>query len=397
VSASQLTYCTNIHPGESLAEVREVLATHVSAVRRRVSPGTPFGVGLRLSAAAASELEAEGELERFRVLLAEHGLFVFTLNGFPYGGFHGQRVKERVYTPDWRAGERGTYSTSLARILAALLPASCAYGSVSTVPVGFRADVDTEQAHALAASRLHEHAAQLVELARQTDRELVLALEPEPFCALETTADAVAFFEQHLFAKHALADFAARTGLSTAAAEEALRRHVGVCLDACHAAVVYESPAQSVGRLEAAGIRIAKLQISAGLEVELGPGRESARALRRFADDVYLHQVFEQSARGSERYLDLPEALAQAEAAPELARQWRIHFHVPVFAERLGEFASTQPALRELLARQRERPFTEHLEVETYTWDVLPEEHRAVPVTDAIARELAWARAELAP
>jgi hypothetical protein len=393
---AELTYCTNIHPGESLAEVREVLATHVAAVRDRVSPHAPFGVGLRLSAQAAGELEQPGELERFRALLAEQRLYVFTINGFPYGGFHGRRVKERVYAPDWRAAERSAYSARLARLLAALLPESCAHGSVSTVPVGFRAELEAETARQLAARSLLEHAAQLVELTRTTGKEIVLALEPEPFCALETTADAVSFFERFLLGAEALAWFSARTGLAPAAAEAALRRHLGVCLDACHAAVVFESPDACVGGLEAAGIRIAKLQISAGLEAELGGGRDMARALGRFADDVYLHQVFEQSEHGRARYLDLPDALERV-AGSELARRWRIHFHVPVFAERLGEFASTQPTLRAILARQRARPFTQHLEVETYTWDVLPEEHRAVPVAEAIARELAWARAELTP
>ena len=38
---------------------------------------------------------------------------------------------------------------------------------------------------------------------------------------------------------------------------------------------------------------------------------------------------------------------------------------------------------------------TEHLEVETYTFDVLPERFKPSSVTEAIARELEWTLREL--
>ena len=396
-SAARLTYCTNIHPGESLAELRTLLASHVLAVRAEFSPAARFGVGLRMSARAAHELCQPGELEALAAWLQANDLYVFTINGFPYGGFHGQRVKERVYAPDWRSHERGAYASQLAEVLSALLPSEVGlYGSVSTVPVGYRPDLTERASREQAAHELVRHAAQLVRLEREQGKHIVLALEPEPFCALETSADTVAYFEEHLFSQAAVRTLVGLTGLSSAQAELALHRHLGVCLDACHAAVVFEDPRTSVDELEAAGIGIAKLQVSSGLELALGPGRTHLLdELTHFADDVYLHQVFERSAQGSTRYLDLPAALAAAREQPELQRTWRIHFHVPVFSRELGSFSGTQDSLASLLQRQRQRPFTQHVEVETYTWDVLPPEHRNLPVTDAIVRELRWTAKEL--
>jgi hypothetical protein len=211
---------------------------------------------------------------------------------------------------------------------------------------------------------------------------------------LETVADGVAFLERYLFCRAGADAFAALTGTSPGVAEESLRRHIGLCLDACHAAVEFEEPGAAVAAARKAGVRILKLQVSAGLRV-LAPDAAKLAALERFAEGVYLHQVVIRRGRSLTRVLDLPEALRQATAAGDCGDEWRIHFHVPLFREELGPFQSTQPFLAELLALQAAAPFTQHLEVETYTWDVLPEEYRREPVTEAVARELRWALARL--
>lgn len=351
---------------------------------------------MRLSARAAQELEQPAALSELRAWLEAHGLYVFTLNGFPYGDFHGAVVKERVYAPDWRTPERRVYSDRLAEILAYLLPDGETFGSVSSVPCGFGAALQDAREVARCAEQLLEHAARLVDLARRTGKHIALALEPEPFCLLETSSDAVAFFEQHLFARTAVEWFAARTGLSRPAAEAALRGHLGVCLDACHVAVSFEAPSAALANLRRAGIAVPKVQISAGLELAFERADPALLdALSRFDDGVYLHQVFEQSAQGQARYLDLAEAIDCARRAPAVARRFRVHFHVPVCAAQLGAFSSTQSELKALLAELATFDGAPHLEVETYTWDVLPPEHRALEVSEAIARELTWAREEL--
>ncbi len=389
-----LSYCTNIHRGESWAETEAALMGHLPAIKARLSPDAPMGVGLRLSARAARELLHGGALEAFRSRLAAQGLYVFTLNGFPYGAFHGTRVKEQVYQPDWTRPERLAYTIELASILAQLLPDEPQMvGSISTVPGTFRPLAADLRVLPAIVANLQRAVAELVALARRTGRTVALALEPEPHCLLETTDEAIAFLEGRLLTRQALTDFAALADLPAAEAEPALRRHLGVCLDACHAAVEFEDVERSVARLRAAGIAVPKLQLSAALEVPAVDETTGAR-LARFDDGVYLHQVVERAADGRlRRFADLDEALAELESAR--GRCWRVHCHVPIFVEGFDGLASTRPVLERLLALQRARRIGPHLEVETYTFEVLPEPLREGGVDEVIARELAWARARL--
>jgi sugar phosphate isomerase/epimerase len=388
---AHLTYCTNIHPAETLDGVEEMLRTPVLAVKREVSPDAPFGVGLRLAARAATELEAPGALDRLRALLDEAGLYVFTLNGFPYGAFHDTVVKERVYQPDWLTDERVRYTESLVHVLAALLPEGMD-GSISTVPGCFAPRAEAEGAPGQMARRLVGVAAALVAAERTTGKRLVLALEPEPACFLEATADAVAFFQDELFGATSLAAFGELTGLDASGAERALRRHVGVCLDTCHASVEFEHPVEALAALRAAGISVPKIQLSAGLRAS-PVDAVVLEALRSFQDDVYLHQTVARDRTGAlVHFLDLDEALRSAGSTAY--SELRVHFHVPIFEPKLEPFSSTQDDLAELLRGADE--LAPHLEVETYTFGVLPERFRSASVTAAIARELEWARARLA-
>jgi sugar phosphate isomerase/epimerase len=366
-----LSYCTNVHPGESLDEVRATLAGPVAAVKARFCPDAPFGVGLRLSARAAEELDGPRALAELRALLDEHGLYVFTLNGFPFGAFHGERIKERVYLPDWLDERRLTYTEQLARICAALTPDEL--GTVSTVPGAFAQRLRGEADVVAIAGRLRWLARALERLRLQTGKTILIALEPEPGCMLETTDDAIAFFSEHLLG---------------GSDEVRVRRHIGLCIDACHLAVAFERPSEAIRRVRAAGIAIGKIQLSTALHVA-STGRGVRRALDAFADEVYLHQVSERRGDVIQRYLDLDRA---GEPAP--GAEWRVHFHVPIFMRELGPFENTQPELVELMSFVQESG-CRHLEVETYTWGLLPAGYRKEPLADAITRELRWARARL--
>ncbi len=231
-------------------------------------------------------------------------------------------------------------------------------------------------------------------LERDTGKQIALALEPEPFCVLETVAETVSFFKEHLFGPTAVARLQSLSGLGQSAAEAALHRHLGVCFDACHAAVEFEDPKAAVEALHAAGIAIHKVQVSAGLRVS-PPSEANRSALRPFAEDVYLHQVVARRGGDLRRYADLAPALADPAARND--DEWRIHFHVPLFREELGPFRNTQGFLRELLSLQSRAGVTSHLEVETYTWHVLPAEYRGADVAEDVARELRWTLDALAP
>ncbi len=384
-----LTYCTNIHAGEALAEVRAGLEKHLPPIKAAVSPERPLGVGLRLGHAAAEGLRDKAALAALKRYLDEGGYYVFTLNGFPYGPFHGRAVKENAYRPDWSEPERLAYTDHLADVLAALLPAG-QEGSVSTVPCTFkpwaegRIDAVVEN--------LIRHVAHLVGIAKNGGKTITLALEPEPYCYLETIDEAVRFFESRLFDQKGVARLASLAKLSSADAESAMRRHIGLCYDVCHAAVEFEDPKASIERLRASGIGIFKLQLSAALRVARF-GAASARQLGEFAEPVYLHQVVRRANGKLERYVDLPQALAEAASAE--GSEWRVHFHVPIFLERMEHFDTTQAFLAEILRLHRESPISAHLEVETYTWDVLPESYRKVDLASAIARELNWVKTQL--
>ena len=390
-----LTYCSNIHPGETWAEVRGNLEQHLPPVRARLAPEARFGIGLRLSAEAARELAKPAALAEFKSFLERGRYYVFTLNAFPYGTFHGKRVKEDVYLPDWQDVKRLEYTDLMADLLAELLPQEPGLtGSVSTVPGAFKENVRTPEIVARMTDLMVQHAAHLVGLKARTGKHIALALEPEPCCFLETIDETVAFFRDHLFSDSAVSRLSELTGLDRTRAQKALRDHLGVCLDLCHAAVEFEDPQACIAQLGDAGIGVYKMQITAGLRLPRLSDAAIA-GVRQFDDPVYLHQVVEAGPDGLTRYVDLPEALRGVAGRSLEGREWRVHCHVPVFVDDLGHFSSTQAFIREVLLLHRKRPVSTHLEVETYTWSVLPAPLRADGMDHAIARELAWVREEL--
>jgi hypothetical protein len=378
----QLAYCTNVHRGETWAETFAALERHVLPVRERVAAGRSYAIGLRLSARAAAELSQPAELRMFRLWLERHDCTVFTINGFPYGSFHGTRVKEQVYAPDWSTPERLAYTQQLFELLAQLVPPGGS-GSVSTVPASFKAFVAAEPARRAAIFRHLTAIGRFVaDLAARTGRDLHLGLEPEPCCELETSVETVQFF----------ADWRAA---EPAVDREGLRRYVGVNYDCCHLAVEFESPAPALDRLAAAGLRLSKLHLSSALRVQ--PDAAGRAALAAFVEPVYLHQVVVGCAATGEvrrRFVDLPEALADATPA-RADEEWRVHFHVPLHAAPGAPFGDTRDHLLGALDWLAARPGAcTHLEMETYTWEVLPPALR-LRIEDQLVQEYDWTLAAL--
>lgn len=386
-----LGYCTNIHPGEGWNAHFAELRRHVPPVKHAVSPNAPLGLGLRVAGQASTELLNPERLDELKVWLQETGLYVFTINGFPYGGFHHTRVKDQVHAPDWTHAERGAYTHRLFRILDELLPAG-EEGGLSTSPLSYRHWWPTPEALHAATTRGTEHLLTVVEdlvrLRQETGRLLHLDLEPEPDGILENTAEFIDWYLNFLLplGTQRLHD---RFGMNAAAAGDALRTHVQLCWDVCHGAVAYEGPAEVLHRLSAEGIRVGKLQLSSALRIDFtNHADEKYRELAAFDEPGYLHQVVARTTGGTfHKYPDLPEALAAF--GSERWAEWRVHFHVPLFLETYGHLGSTQATLREVLDLQRQSRFTKQLEVETYTWGVLPTDAQ-VPIAESIARELAW-------
>ena len=389
-----LTYCTNIHAADGWDAVFANVRRYAPALKARFSPAAPFGVGLRLSAREARELLEGDRLDGFRAFLDREGLYVSIINGFPYGPFHGTPVKASVYAPDWRDLARVDYTLDLIRILGKLAPDGLD-GGVSTAPLSYKPWMAGQDEAAWTTITRHvvRVAEALVRLRRDTGTLIHLDIEPEPDCSLENTSETVAFFEQQLFPAGARM-LASTIGVTEAEARQHLQDHVRLCFDCCHFAVEYEDPAAALDRLRAAGIQIGRVQLSSALKVVFPKDRRQAEAMARqlqpFADETYLHQVVERRPEGLSHYADLDQALHKPDGADGATPdEWRIHFHVPLFAREYESFGSTQDYVREVLRLAVQSPFTRHLEIETYTWDVLPAGLK-IDLLDSIAREYDW-------
>jgi hypothetical protein len=375
-----LAYCTNIHRGETWLETFEALKKYTLAVRERVAPNKPYAIGLRLSHRAAQELSERSTLVEFQLWLEYCNCYVFTINGFPYGQFHGTRVKEKVYLPDWTSPERVAYTNLLFDLLAQLLPKDVE-GSVSTVPCGFKELVTTEEQWKAIRRNLWESVEHIARLSERTGNKLHLGLEPEPLCLLETSGEAVRFFEQMR---------------EEYRGDSRLAEHLGINYDTCHLAVEFEEPQDALGKLIKNGIKISKLHLSSALKVK--PTPEARAALKKFADDIYLHQVVVRAADGRRQiYRDIGDACERETSDDRGMTEWRIHFHVPLHSSPTPVFDNTTEHLLGVLDILQSNPgLCSHLEMETYTWEVLPTELRSRDVVEQLVAEYDWTLARLA-
>ncbi|MDH3900840.1 MAG: metabolite traffic protein EboE, partial [Gammaproteobacteria bacterium] len=339
-SGSQLSYCSNVHPGETLAGVGSNIARYIAPVRQRRGLES-MSAALWLCADVAAQLVHEPTaLSAFRQLLDEHGLYLQTLNGFPYGGFHLTRVKEQVYQPDWSTPERLDYTTNLATIVAACLPPDNTVGSISTLPLGFAPGWTREQQQG-ALDNLLALATVLAELEASTGKHIRVCLEMEPGCVLERTAQCVELFNTWLPGR------AQEQGV----AADSVHKYLGLCYDVCHQAVMMEDISASLEAIVASGIIIGKIQVSSALSVSDVATPETRSWLGEFAEEKYLHQVCTRDANGDLAFrVDLAEALADTDY-PVLG-DWNIHFHVPVHCENLylENIRTTRDAIEDMLA-----------------------------------------------
>ncbi|OLF11795.1 metabolite traffic protein EboE [Actinophytocola xanthii] len=367
-----LSYCTNVHPAEDLDGVLAQLDRYAEPVRRLVGADV-LGLGLWLPAALAAALADDVPLRgKLRAELDARGLQVYTLNAFPYGGFHDEVVKHSVYRPQWTDPRRLEYTLDCATVLADLLPDTASYGSISTLPLAWRTPWDDAD-DAAATTALAELTAVLDDMAGRDGRPIRLAVEPEPGCVLDRVSDAVRWL-----------------------AGRVDPRYIGLCLDTCHLAVSFADPAETIAEIHRAGLSVVKVQASAALQVEEPASEAAQRALVDFTEPRYLHQVRERAGDGTVLGADdLPQALTELPGQ----RTWRVHFHVPLHARPAAPLSATTDVLRDTIAALRstvdELP---HLEVETYTWSVLPEtagNGGDTALIRGIAAELRWAAVQL--
>lgn len=375
-----LAYCTNVHRGETWAETFDSLNTHTLRVKERVMPNGRYAIGLRLSELASRELSDLQTMLVFQRWLEQHDCYIFTINGFPFGQFHGTSVKENVYRPDWTETRRLDYTTRLFDLLAQLLPPDVE-GSVSTSPGSFKEFITAPEQERAMRDNLWRCVDHISKLSERTGRQLHLGLEPEPLCYIENSGETIRLFNQLR---------------EDRPQDTRLNAHLGVNYDTCHFAIEFEEPADAVNQFRQHDIRLSKIHLSNA--IKLRPTPAALHRLTAFAEDVYLHQVIIRHADGTlTRFRDLAPALQSPLAgAPHADDEWRVHFHVPLHSELGDGFNSTSDHVLGLLKALEVQPsLCSHLEMETYTWAVMPEHLRNRDVTDQLVAEYDWTLRQL--
>jgi len=384
-SPENITYCSNVHAGESLNEILHNLNHFNRPVRQQRDVDTMTS-GLWLSATAAETLKDPEQLRRFKQALNSTGLTLTSINGFPFGNFHDEKVKEKVYLPDWSDIARLNYTKNLADILASCLPENITQGAISTLPLGYRSFWNQKK-QASANTNIQAILQHLAKLYETTGKQILLCIEMEPDCVLESTKELIHYFQQEVQSGMQHSDF------------------LGICFDVCHQAVMFEDIEQSLKKITAAGIRIGKIQLSNALQVDLNTPdtQQTLHYLHEFSEPKYLHQV--KTIDSTQRLQSSPDlTLALSDSDDYQLPQnnpWRIHFHVPLHAETLlhPSLSTTRQALYEVFDfLQHHKDVRPYLEVETYSWQALPESLRPMDddqLIDGIVSELNWVEDEL--
>jgi hypothetical protein len=388
-----LTYSTLVHPSDDWDQLWKSVNTYLPQVKARMAPNQKFGVCLRTSAPSAAALTADpskrADLKQF---FADNDLYLYTANAFVYGVFKKQVIKEDVYEPDWRTDDRVEYTMQVASLLADLAPEGIE-PSIQSAPLGFKPRVtggDVVQAYTTNVIRVVAH---LVKLHKDTGKVVTLGLEPEPRCYLETTDETIEYFTKGLFSGETAKRLAKATGLNEADAAVAMRKHTGVVFDIGHQAVGYEDIPTSLQKLVDNGVQIVKLQEAAAMYMP-EVTQKTVDALQAFAKTIYLSQTCQKKDGKTTWFLNLEDAFEDWYKNPG-PREWRTHFHVPVFLTDLGAFGTTRFALEQALAFHKKTPLSAHLEIETYTWDVLPNHLKTGDIVEYVCRELDWVKEEL--
>ena len=390
---AHLSYCTNIHAGETWEEIFNSLKQYTLNVKNHIAPNTPFGIGLRLSQISTKTLLADDNLLHFKTWLDSNQLYVFTVNGFPYGSFHDTIIKDQVHTPDWTTDERISYTKDLMKILSYLLPEHID-GSVSTSPLSYKHWFKNEE-HANNAKQktcesLIEIVLQLIDIKKTSGKLLHLDLEPEPDGFLENTKEVIDFYTNYLF-KNGVNIIENKLACTPAQAKKHIQDHLQICYDVCHFALAYEKPEFVITSLQNEGIKIGKVQISAAIQCKKSGSvsiKEQQSCLRQFDEPTYLHQsVIKLNDDSLVHFSDLAEGITYMNHAN--FKEIRTHFHVPIFVSKFQVLESTQNDIIDALNLWKSKKYSDHLEVETYTWSILPE-YLQTDITSSITRELNW-------
>ncbi|MFT5059513.1 MAG: hypothetical protein ACI89E_002298 [Planctomycetota bacterium] len=421
----RLAYCTNLHAGESLPEIRQGLEDFAVAVKRALGVQGTFGVGLYLPAKVALHLASEHgrhDLDGFASWLEQQGLEAFTFNAFPYGDFQRDGLKAAVYRPTWETPERAAYTAAVAKVAPLLMRRRSdsagniagnpsGHISISTHPGAHVSQVDDGEGHEKYLLGLAGAVVDLVRSQSVNAPNIVLSLEAEPWAiagnsiALAGHLQQVSSLAQNILCEEHACD--------PESARRSVAQHLGTCLDACHSAVEFETASDAVDLARKVGC-MGKLQYSNALSLSRPSESPAAvAALLALDEPRFLHQVNGDALAGPQNaadLIDLQQALADQSSRDDwlACEEWRCHFHVPVNLPEFEGLGTTQDhadaILLELLADPVAWKTPElHVEIETYTWNILPGSRPAGIVSGLVAEyrhvldllaKQGWARCE---
>ncbi len=390
-----LSYCSNIHSGNDWKSHFKNIKKYVPIIKKQVCPNKNFGLGLRLSNLASKELDSENNLSNFKDWLKEENIYIFTMNGFPYGNFHGNKVKDLVHEPDWTNQDRVNYTTRLFNQLAYLLPEKTS-GGISTSPISYKhwhkTIDDKKTALKIGAENMIKIIFQLYEIEKKTNKYLHLDIEPEPDGLLENSNDVINFYQNYLY-PIGIEKIKSKFNINDKKARDCIKKYLTICYDICHFSLAYEDPKDTFNKFNSNQIKIGKIQVSSALKIIFNKNNEKKiwDSLEKFDEPVYLHQVTEYKNNKVKTYPDLPELFLNKKSFKEL----RAHFHVPIFLEEFDHLSSTQDQILKVINYiNTNKTLCDHLEIETYTWEVLPSSLKT-EIASSIIREIEWLKLKL--
>nr|YP_010478809.1 hypothetical protein N4K71_pgp085 [Neustupella aerophytica]UVI61114.1 hypothetical protein [Neustupella aerophytica] len=397
-----LTHCSNIYPGNSWEEIFNNLKVNIPLIKAKLSPTQPFGIGLRLSYKAAFELSIPKNINIFKNWLYQNNCYVTTINGFVYGEFSNTSIKETVYDPDWSTKERYDFNYILILISSMLCLPGKEIG-FSTSPLGYKFGLNKPDTILKEGSEyLLSLLELLIEIYKTEGKLIHIDFEPEADCILESIDDIVKFFNQISL------KIRCRQKMLLSKAKKLLCRHVRICYDICHQAVQFEDHIKNFDVLNKTKIKIGKIQISSALDIKFCQFEPNfvVNELEKFNDNIYLHQAVERKPDGTlSRFRDLPEVIHYIQNMSNSKQDWltwnlegfrnvRLHFHVPIYiqniiSQKYAIFSTTYKDIIAVIEYIKHFPITSCLEIETYTWEVLPK-YLKLDLLSSIIKEYEW-------
>lgn len=386
-----LTYCSNIYSSDTWNDIFVNLKKNIPKISSKLSINKPFGIGLRLSNKAATQLLENNNIVVFQEWLNENNYYVSTINGFVYGNFYNTNIKDKVYKPDWTTLERANYNNLLIEILSKLCPIGKEIG-FSTAPLGYKFSLNKEKETSdnnLVINYLLILLKKLIYIEKLENKTIHIDFEPEADCLLENIHDVINFFEKSLLINLA-SKLTEDLNITLPEAKNYILKHLRICYDICHQSVQFEDHLKNFEILNKRNIKIGKIQLSSALEINVK--KHTLNNLKidldKFKDEIYLHQVVIKNFDGSfTKYRDLPEALENFSDNKESF--WRIHYHLPIFAENYNNLFTTRKELQTIINFLKTSPITSCLEIETYTWEILPKELK-FNLIESIVKEYEW-------